>query len=365
MKIDKELAERALNDAFRASRETSDVIHRTTRIERLVAACEGAAKTHIAFLGTAILAKAVDLTVDAFAVKHSAFDPKKQSGAYSARSLAHGVLVPFATEFGIDLGVSGREPLNNQPYFRMNRVDDNTPVLGSSKAAMEVLKQILLELNSLKTRDAAMAALQAFLKVRTKRRRSDARGPEQVSLSADELLALIKQFTGSNSEGGKRVQAVVAGLLDVFAGDGRVDAGRINDPSRHYPGDIVVYSEEKPDQIEKAFEVRDKVVTLADILIFGARCTKEGVREIAVAALSLKQTEIDALRVSKWASDQQVSVTVFSTWEEIVKQTLFWSPTPGPEAAAEAAIAIRRRLIEVEVSENGVREWDRLLKRFQ
>src|SRR5262249_29555100 len=133
MTIDKDRAKRLLKDALKATKETARFVHWKTRVKLLAAACEGAAKTHIAFLGTAFLAKAVDLTVDAFAVKNTATDPTKQAGAYSARSLAHGVLVPFAAEFGIDLGVTGREPLNNQPYFRMNRADDNTPVLGSSK----------------------------------------------------------------------------------------------------------------------------------------------------------------------------------------------------------------------------------------
>ncbi len=39
------------------------------RVERLSQACETSSKTHIAFLGTALLAKAVDLRADAFAIK--------------------------------------------------------------------------------------------------------------------------------------------------------------------------------------------------------------------------------------------------------------------------------------------------------
>ncbi len=191
MQINKQRAEQLLRNVLNASTQSAAVIHWTTRIERLAAACEGAGKTHIAFLGTAILAKAVDLSVDAFAVKSASIDPSKQSGAYSARSLAHAVLVPFATECGIDLGVSGREPLNNQPYFRMNRVDDNTPVLGSSKEAISVLKQILTELNSISNPDEAVAALQAFVQVRKKRRRKDADAAKGLHVSADDLLSVV------------------------------------------------------------------------------------------------------------------------------------------------------------------------------
>ena len=51
-----------------------------------------------------------------------------QRGVISADSGCHSVLVPAAAELGISLGVTGREPLNNQPYFRMTRLGDNQPV---------------------------------------------------------------------------------------------------------------------------------------------------------------------------------------------------------------------------------------------
>jgi hypothetical protein len=66
---------------------------------------------------------------------------------------------------------------------------------------------------------------------------------------------------GRYSEGGKRPQAVVAGLLNVFAGTGRVESSRINDSSRKYPDDVCVRTAENPDAWEKAFEVGDKLVS--------------------------------------------------------------------------------------------------------
>ena len=70
-------------------------------------------KTQIALLGTSLLARAVDVRANPFALKADAL----VDNAYSARTLCHGVLVPFAWENGYDLGVTGREPLNNQPWF--------------------------------------------------------------------------------------------------------------------------------------------------------------------------------------------------------------------------------------------------------
>lgn len=86
--------------------------------------CETSSRIHIAFLGTALLAKAVSLEVDAFAVKAGSEHP----GVYSARTLGHGVLVPNSPQLGIYLGVTGREPLNNQPCFRIDLVDHETPI---------------------------------------------------------------------------------------------------------------------------------------------------------------------------------------------------------------------------------------------
>src|SRR5580658_10419921 len=99
----------------------------TQKVEKLSQLCEeGVSKTHIAFLGTEMLAKAMDRRVDLFAIKpdHAPDNPN----AFSARTLCHTVLVPLSAELGVSIGVTGREPLNNQPYFRMTRLGDDTPV---------------------------------------------------------------------------------------------------------------------------------------------------------------------------------------------------------------------------------------------
>jgi hypothetical protein len=63
-----------------------------------------------------MLAKSVNHEADLFAIKpdHAPDNPL----AFSARTLCHGIIVPLSAELGISIGVTGREPLNNQPYFR-------------------------------------------------------------------------------------------------------------------------------------------------------------------------------------------------------------------------------------------------------
>lgn len=123
----------------------------TEKVKRLSQLCaDGVSSTHIAFLGTAILAKAVNRKADLFAIKPS--HARDNPNAFSARSLCHGVLVPLAAELGFSIGVTGREPLNNQPYFRMTRLDDGTPVHPGARAAFNYMVELVHELDGLPER---------------------------------------------------------------------------------------------------------------------------------------------------------------------------------------------------------------------
>jgi hypothetical protein len=110
-----------------------------------------------------MLAKALDLRADLFAIKPAHAGDNEH--ALSARSLCHSVLVPLAAEFGISLGVTSREPLNNQPYFRMTRLDDGTPVHGSGRAVFDYMLTLIRELTALQSEEA-LGALRAFIGVR-------------------------------------------------------------------------------------------------------------------------------------------------------------------------------------------------------
>jgi len=185
------------------------------KVEQLSSLCEaGIAKTHIAFLGTAMLAKAVDFRVDLFAIKptHDPLNPN----AFSARQLCHGVLVPIAAELGISLGRSGREPLCNQPYGSMTRLDDGTPVHRGARAAFDYMMTLIRELQELPNEEAALVPLRAFLAVRREQPRRYEGAAAKISPQqlTDAIVTLVK----SDSEGGKRAQAIAAGLLDGYAG---------------------------------------------------------------------------------------------------------------------------------------------------
>lgn len=329
------------------------------KVERLSRLCEeGGSKTHIAFLGTAMIAKAITHQADLFAIKpnHARDNPN----AFSARTLCHGVLVPLAAELGFSLGVTGREPLNNQPYFRMTRLDDGTPVHAGGRIAFDYMVELIRELDALADREHAKEALRSFIAVRRhyQPRYTDSSG--ETSTTPDGLVAAIRALVLDNSEGGRRAQAVVAGVMDVFAGPERVESGRINDPSRKYPGDVCVRSAPDPETIEKAIEVRDKPVNSSDVQIFGKKCIDMGVREAALVMVSDQQQSLDGSGLQDWANGFGLGLTLFYGWEDFVDQALFWSDSAKPIVASQAVGFIHNRLIMVEASPDSVQFWQSL-----
>lgn len=360
MKLDKARATEILHEqAARLASDKGDPAW-IAKVERLSRLCEeGVSKTHITFLGTAMLAKALDLRADLFAIKPT--HAKDNELAFSARTLCHSVLVPLAAELGISLGVTGREPLNNQPYFRMTRLDDGTPVHGGGRAAFDYMVGLVRELQALKSEDGALGALRAFVGVRMgyQPRYGAREGATQVT--PERLTAAIQKFVRSDSEHGKRAQAVVAGLLDVFATPARVESGRINDPSRNYPGDVCVRSEADAKAWDKAFEVRDKPVAVSDVQIFGKKCVDMQVREAGIVMVNDRQPTLDAAQLTQWAAGFGLGLTLFHGWREFVDQVLFWSALPKFVGATQAVEFIHQRLIGVEAAPESVALWTRLV----
>ena len=329
------------------------------RIEGFSEICERTSKTHIAFLGTALLAKSVNIACDAFSVKAGDDSP----GAYSARGLAHGVLVPQAPRLDINLGVTGREPLNNQPYFRIKRVSKDVPVRGNVQVAIDALVELLELINQLENTDEARKVLRAFIYVRRKYSPSYATLYENSKLmDSVEIAEAISDFVSTNSEGGKRAQAVVAGLLDLFAGTARVMSGRINDPDRHLPGDVGVKNAENPEEWDKVFEVRDKAVTEEDVYLFIQKAIDNKVREAAVVCAHSSQIKLDVCEISTWAKERNVAITFYIGWRNFIAQIAFWSEKPQPEGLAAIPALIYERLIEIEASEDAISSWVNLFK---
>jgi len=330
----------------------------SAKVEELSRLCEkGGSATHIAFLVTAMLAKAVNGSVDLYAIKptHSDGNPN----AYSARSLCHGVIVPLAAELGVNIGVNGREPLNNQPYFRMTRLGDGTPVHTRARPAFDYMMSLIGELGAYSPAQAR-GALRAFIAVRRRYQTVYATSNGALKVSWATLADAIAQLVAENSEGGRRAQAAAAGLFDVYAGPDRVESGKINDPSRHYPGDVAVRSANGG--WDKAVEVRDKVVAESDVYIFARNCLARGVREAAILLAAPNQPRLNDTAIATWAAGTGLGLTLFYGWPNFVDQVLFWSAAARADGALIAVERIEARLVGVEASPSSVESWHRLTR---
>jgi hypothetical protein len=359
MPIDAAQAERLVRAAAAPAPAEGLASAWTKKVERLSLLCEPpkASKTHIAFLATAILAKAVDANADLFAIKPE--HDKGNPNAFSAPSLCHSVLVPLSAELGFSLGVGGREPLNNQPYFRMKRLDDGTPISTGGRDGFNYMLELVRELQQVSS-NKAREALQAFIAVRRQYIIQYADLPQGGMISPEGLTNAIAQFVTEDSEGGKRAQAVVAGLLDIVAGRDRVETGLINDPSRHYPGDVAIRNADVLTTWEKAIEVRDKPVSSSDVHIFARRCAEQRVNDAAIVMASDRQPVLDSQALAAWASGLGIGLTLFYGWRTFVDQALFWSALPKPLAALQAVDAIHERLKGVQVTSRAVTLWHTL-----
>jgi hypothetical protein len=357
LRLDGTLAEHILREeAAKALQDPGDAAW-IKKVERLSDMCEASGmRTHIAFLGTALLAKSVDRRADLYWIK-----PKHASeapNAFSARSFAHGILVPMSAALGFSLGVTGREPLNNQPYFRMTRLDDGTPVHQASKPSFDYMLTLIKELQDVPSEAIARDALRAYITVRTRYQTRYGASSGAFAITPEALLSVIATFVSETSEGGKRAQAVVAGLFDVVVGEERVISDRINDPSRRHPGDVVVMDDEI---VEKAIEVKDKPASESDIQLFARKCVSKGTREAAYVMVSRTQAPLNEPGLQRWAADLGIGLTLFHGWPELVTQALFWAPAPRHEAAVAVAERVRERLVGVEANPESVSRWEALI----
>lgn len=320
-------------------------------IETFHKACHGAAQTHIAVLGTAILAKCGDPQVDVFALQ-------KRSGprGYSARTLSNKVLAPMAREMDIHLGVTGLEPHQNSPYTGEPRIRRDFDVRPYSRPAFSMLCDLLDRISNLPDEKSARAALRAFIAVcRRNGPRYSATVDPTLDVAIDDLIEHIVAFVAQESDGGKRAQAIVAALMDILVGPDRVVTSRINDPSRSAPGDVLVRS--TTGGWERTLEVRDKPIDHNDLINLASRAAAKDVHEVTMVAVAARQPQIDSTEAQAWAAQRDVCLTVFLKWDCLIRQVLLWGPTPSLQAAKDLPALVLERLISLEVPVTSADSW--------
>ncbi len=320
---------------------------------------EGGGQTIIAVLGTVLLAKATHLEVDVFTLKTKQREPNPF--AYSARSLCQHVLAAQAPRLALDLGVTGREPLNNQPFFGKERLDGADLIEKLHPKSRAVYAQFLAlvsRVHAITDEPSALEALRAFLFVRYRPRQVI--DPSERIVRFATLAALTEHITtlvAQDSEHGKRAQAIVAGLLSASFGGARVLISGVHDPDRHFPGDVAL-KQPHGDGLSHTFEVRDKPVARTDLDHLTLKAERFGVTYAGIVAIHSAQSVVEGLDEARsWAEARGVRLRLYTSWDAFAQELVFWGDAPLRENIEHIADLILIRLQELEVSEAGLQAW--------
>lgn len=349
IRIDQEHARARLLEAVDWAADASrPVPHEWLEITERVA--ESRAKTLVVVLGTALLARTTDDHVDALALKQDF-----STTAYSARTLCHQVLVPVSKDplRPFHLGATGREPLNNQPFFRFDHLDsiDRTRWEGD----LDYLRGCLRELNG-RGSDYALGALAAFVRSRMAVQDRWTAAIRELVPDHTEVVALLDELEDFLREGTTdrplRLQAVVGGLVRLT--ELEVSAQAVHDPSRHAPGDVHVPDEHEP---HWAAEVRGKHVPLHEAVDFVERCASWGtIRSCWLIVLAQDQDPLDRASLAAAAHQRGMLTIVVEDLLELVA-AIAGHPSVEPALLNHAGTTILNQLAAMRADEATLTEW--------
>lgn len=349
IRIDKQTAERRLEEAIewaKSGREVPDKwVELTERMEL------APSKTYTPALGTALLAKATDPRIDALSIKQDYSDT-----TYSQRILCHGVLVPGAVRYGFSIRNTKREPLNNQPFFRYDHIEEIDRVRGQSLIFLDELRDGLRELDSY-NESTAVAALAAFLRVRFKYL------PELESFELTSevhdiswLISRVEDFLEEEGDRPRRTQALVAAAFDAIYRN--IKTRGLNDPSRDFPGDIQALAGKKPIM---STEVRAKLVPETEVRSFVGELRSARISRGFIVVIHPTHQALPRLDLSEWAwNKHHVVLTIIESAAELIRSVAAWSPISVGDVLNSFPVRVAERLIEIEATALSHGRWKEL-----
>lgn len=310
-------------------------------------------KTYTPALGTALLARATVEYVDALSIKES-----YSENAYSQRGLCHGVLVPAAVEYGFSIRNTGREPLNNQPFFRYDHMSEIDRVLGGSLASLNLLREALTELNGM-SRDEALAALAAFLRVRFAAvEQVPALDFPEVDVPLQRLIQMVDDYLNEGVERPRRTQALAAAAFDLIFSS--LGTRKLNDPSRDSPGDIQAFDDST---VLMSAEARAKPVPMTEVRSYVKELRRAGISRGFLVVIHPEHVPLERDTLAEWAwSYQRVVITIIEGAVELMRATVAWSTKPVERLLAEFPRRVSIRLSEIEASTVSLERWAELVR---
>ena len=343
IKISQAAARQRLDDAFElaASEESVPEIW----LDFAVQTFQMSAKTYAPALGTVLLARATDARIDPLSIK-----AEYGSNTYSLRTLCHEVLVPAARQLGFSIRNTGREPLNNQPFFRYDHMTEIDRV--RDKPSFERFMSGIARIGEL-DQSQAMAAFAAFLRVAiTTAQQLRNYSVDSSDLTLQEVVRIVELFLAEGVDRPRRTQALVAAAFDITHSD--VRARRLNDPSRDYPGDIQAFDNEQP---ILAAEVRAKPVPATEVEAFVAACQRASIDRAFMIVLWPGHRPLPVSELREATLGNGVLLTIIECTEDLLIDVFGWADAVLASALKTFAAAVLRRLKEIEATEQTLRRW--------
>jgi hypothetical protein len=211
LSIDREAAAQVMRRAIKIAQNDSGQCPPTawdTEIEMIVT---GKHLTFRYLLVTAILAKATNPKINALALQAGA----KIAGAYDARSLCHGVVVPLERQL-LQRALGGsNEPFLNKPARFPTISPANAARAGKDREMLRILHHLLSEIE---TSEQAFSALCAALGFAIKQQNERARSPIPSADSQESHLQVLEfaEMFVSKSLGGQVAAILMGTFLSLY-----------------------------------------------------------------------------------------------------------------------------------------------------
>jgi hypothetical protein len=304
-------------------------------------------KTYVAALGTALLAKATDPAIDALTIKS-----KAGPAAYSMRGVVK-VLVEKAPLYGYHLGVTKREPLNNQPWFGADRIDRIQNLRADAQPFHRDLVRYLSDVNRADQADAH-EALAAFLRLRIEFATTDRASKAELRVvggqQLEDLIEVVQIYVQGDTDGGRRGQALVAALLDLCHSDVRLAA--INDPTS---ADVAVAV---AGVVILIVEAKQKLVEESDALNTAADAARRGADKSLLVAIAPRQRPLDKARIRRQAeAEYGVLAVAIDNVVDLICEIALHSPLSARDFSHEFPSRYLERLREHGVGRESLQHW--------
>ena len=210
--------------------------------------------------------------------------------------------------------------------------------------------------------DDALNALATFIRIGFDRAQAETHASlEDVALGLLANISAAETLLAEDAEGGKRAQALTAAAFDVVYGADRVRSLLVNDPSRHFPGDVQVL-----DPVGRAIvsaEVRAKPVPRTEIEQFARALAESGITRGIVVALAANQPALPITELMEQvARERGVLLTITTSVDGLLFAAFAWSPKPLPEVLADFPRKVSERLRGIDVEATTVRRWEELVQ---